>query len=214
MEKLRYYVIYITLVATIVGLFYYKKLPNKKAKSLLALIFISFLTEFIGRNFYYWFGLKNYIVFNLYFLITFNIYILLLLALLKKRVNKTISNCLLVLTNVFFIVDMIYLQDIFSEGLGYFFTLGSVFALILSSLYFVEMFSSNKASHFKKSIYFWYVLGILLFYIPFLPFMLASKMFLFEDLGALFSVVLFVLNILMYGSFIIGFIWSQKKYNY
>ncbi len=214
MENLRFYVIYITIAATIVGLFYYKKLPNKKAKSLLALIFISFLSEFIGRYFYPWFGLKNYIVINLYILIALSSYIILLGALLKNKLNKRISSVLLLLANVSFIINMIYLQDIFSEMLGYFYAFGTTSVLILSSLYFVEMFNSNKVLHYRKSIYFWYVLGILLFYVPFLPFLVASKMFLFKDLGSLFSIVLFVLNLLMYGSFIIGFIWSQKKYNY
>ncbi|MES2747714.1 MAG: hypothetical protein V4648_05015 [Bacteroidota bacterium] len=214
MENLRFYVIYITILATIVGLFYYNKLPNKKAKSLLVLIFLSFLAEFVGKFFYPWFGVKNYIVFNLYWLITFNGYVLLLSALLKKIINKRISNCFLLLINIFFIVNMIYLEDIFTQVLSYFFALGAVFTLILSSLYFVEIINSSKVLHYKKSIYFWFILGVLLFYIPFLPFMLASKMFLFNDLGAMFSVVLFVLNLLMYGSFIVGFIWSQKKYNY
>ena len=214
MSELRYYIIYLTLTATVVGLFYYKKLPNNKAKSLLALIFISFVTEIIGRFFFSWFGLKNYIIFNLYILISFSSYIVLLGALLKKIFNKRISNFLLLLINVSFIINMIYLQDVFAEMLIYFYTIGTTSVLILSSLYFVELFNSNRVSHYKKSIYFWYILGILLFYIPFLPFLVASKMFLFKDLGPMFSVVLFVLNLLMYGSFIIGFIWSQKKYNH
>lgn len=214
MEKLRFYVIYLTLAATIVGLYYYKKLPTKKAKLLWVLIFISFLSEFVGRYFYDWFGLKNYIVMNIYFLITIIGYIVLLGALLKRKVNKMISNVLLLLASLSFIINLIYFQDVFAQMLSYFYSIGSTCVLILSSLYFIEMFNSNKVLHYKKSIYFWYILGILLFYIPFVPFMLASKMFLFNDLGPMFSIVLFVLNLFMYGSFIIGFIWSQKKYNY
>lgn len=214
LKDLRFYVIYLTLIATIVGLFYYRKLPNKKAKSILAVIFISFLAEFIGKYFYPWFGIKNYIVINLYLLIAFNSYMLLLLALLKRKRNKLISNCFLLLINLSFIVDMIYLHDIFMGLLTYYFTVGSSLLLVLSTLYLVEMVNSNKILHYKKSIYFWYILGILLFYLPFMPFVLASKMFLFNDLGATFSIVLFVLNLLMYGSFIIGFICSQKKYNH
>ncbi len=214
MESLGNYVIYLTLIATVVGFFYYNKLPNKKAKSLLALILLSFLAEVIGRNFPYWFELENYIVFNLYILITLNSYIILLGLLLKKSASKRASSVFLLLLNLLFVIDMIYLHDIFEGMLTYYYTFGSTLVLILSSLYFVEMFNSNRSSHYKKSIYFWYILGILLFYIPFLPFMLASKMFLFENPAPLFGFMLFSVNVLMYGSFVIGFIWSNKKYNY
>jgi|SRR6478672_2373787 len=215
MKELRFYVIYLTLLATIVGLIYYRKLPNKKAKLLWVLILLSFLAEFVGRNFFDWFGLKNYIVFNLYDLITFSGYIIILGLLLKKTVNKRIANGLLLLVNSSFIINMVYFQDIFNGMLTTFFTVACTSVFLLSSLYFVEMFSSNKASHYKKSIYFWHIVGILIFYIPFLPYLIASKMFLFnEELMPTFSVAIFGLNVLMYSSFIIGFIWSQKKYNY
>jgi hypothetical protein len=78
----------------------------------------------------------------------------------------------------------------------------------------VEIFNSDRVLYYKKSIYFWFVLGILIFHVPYMPFMLAVKLFIKGDIQGLYSVVLFTLNLLMYSCFIIGFIWSEKRFNY
>lgn len=54
LESLRFYTMYLVLAAGIVGLFHLSKLPNGRSKSLLGIIFFSFLTEFLGIKIFGW----------------------------------------------------------------------------------------------------------------------------------------------------------------
>ena len=177
-------------------------------------IVFSFLTEFVGKYFTLWTGLINFSVYNFYMLASFSAYIILLYALLRKLACKRIAICLLIFFYLFYFFNLYYFQyqndTVFTNS----FALGVVFVLLLSCCYFIEIFNSEKILNFKKSIYFWFILGILLFHVPFLPFMLAIKWFLIKNDESIFSLVLFILNLLMNSCFIIGFLWSEKRYNY
>ena len=214
LENLRFYSIYLALLAGIVGLFFLYKLPGNKAKSLLGMIFFSVLTEFVGSNLTRWTGLINYCVFNIYILVSFTYYLILLKYLLVHRNHKRFADILLIIFVLFYICDFIFIQKTIFEAFTFSFAFGVIFVLILSCLYLVEIFNSKKILNFGKSIFFWFILGVLLFHVPFLPFMLAIKWFLIESNEIIYSLMLFILNLLMYGCFIIGFIWSEKKYNY
>jgi len=214
LENLRFYSIYLALLAGIVGLFFLYKLPDNKAKSLLGMIFFSVLTEFVGSNLTRWTGLINYCVFNIYILVSFTYYLILLKYLLVHRNHKRFADILLIIFVLFYICDFIFIQKTIFEAFTFSFAFGVIFVLILSCLYLVEIFNSKKILNFGKSIFFWFILGVLLFHVPFLPFMLAIKWFLIESNETIYSLMLFILNLLMYGCFIIGFIWSEKKYNY
>jgi len=213
-ENLRFYIIYLALLSSIIGIRFYNKLPNNKAKSLLYIIVFSFLTEFVGKYFTSWTGLINFSVFNFYMLASFSAYIILLYALLQKSTCKRIAIGFLIIFHLFYFFNLYYFQyqndTVFTNS----FALGVIFVLLLSCCYFVEIFNSEKILNFKKSIYFWFILGVLLFHVPFLPFMLAIKWFLIKNDESIFSLVLFILNLLMNSCFIIGFLWSEKRYNY
>lgn len=211
--NLRFYTGIIILVVFLVGLFNYSKLPDRRAKSLLGMLFVSLLTEIGGMSMGY-LGLKNFIVYNTYVLIIFNYYLLLLQSLLKKSFHKKLTNVFFFLFNTAFVADLFYMQDLFEEMLTFSFALGVIFVLILSFLYLMQVFNSNRVLHFKKSIYFWIVLGLLIFHIPFLPIMIAVELFLKPNPGPMFSISIFVLNLLMYTCFTLGFLWGKKKYNY
>lgn len=214
LENLRFYSIYLALLAGIVGLFFLYKLPGNKAKSLLGMIFFSVLTEFVGSNLTRWTGMINYCVYNFYILASFSYYLILLKYLLIQRSYRRTADIFLIVFILFYLSNLIFIQKSISETFTDSFALGVLFVLILSCLYLVEIFNSKKILNFRKSIFFWFILGVLLFHVPFLPFMLAIKWFLIESNETIYSLMLFILNVLMYGCFIIGFIWSEKKYNY
>jgi hypothetical protein len=214
LENLRYYIIYLALLTSVIGVFYYPKLPSNKAKFLLCLVSFSFVTELVGKYFTAWTGLLNYYVYNFYMLASFSSYIILLYMLLLKLLYKRLATLFLILFLLFYFINIMFLQNNPETTFTYSFAVGVGFVLILSCLYLVEIFNSDKILNFKKSIYFWFVIGILAFHVPFLPFMLALNWFLIDKDESVFSIVLFILNLLMYICFSIGFIWSEKKYNY
>lgn len=214
LENLRFYIVYLALIALIIGLVFFHKLPNYKSKSIVVLIFLSFVVEFIGINFSSWTGITNYFIFNFYMLLSFIYYIVLLKSLVKKMTYKITANIFLITFIGFYIVNFFLIQNNLNITFTYSFALGVFFILILSCLYLMELFDSDNILNFKYSIYFWFILGVLLFHVPFLPFMLAIDWFLIQRVESIYSLVIFVLNFFMYTCFIIGFVWSEKKYNY
>ncbi|MFD2940371.1 hypothetical protein [Flavobacterium notoginsengisoli] len=213
-EFLRSYIIYLALLSGIVGLFSLPKLPGNKAKFLVLLIWFSIITEIVGYYFTQWTGLLNYYVYNFYMFASFSAYILLLRALLTKQNNRIASIVFLTLFIITYCLNLLYFKNDMNRSFTYSFAIGVLLVLILSCLYLIEIFNSEKILNFKKSVFFWYVLGILVFHVPFTPFMLAINWFLIKQDESIFSLVLFILNFLAHSCFIIGFIWSEKKYNY
>ncbi|RZJ53790.1 MAG: hypothetical protein EOO44_07295 [Flavobacterium sp.] len=213
-EFLRSYIVYLALLSGTVGLLHLHKLPSNKAKFLLLLIWFSVLTEVVGYYFTQWTGLLNYYVYNFYMFVTFVAYIVLLRSLLQKITNRISAALFLILFIVSFFLNILYFKEDINHSFTYSFAIGVILVMLLSCLYLVEIFNSDKILNFKKSVFFWYILGILVFHVPFLPFMLAINWFLIKQDESVFSLVLFILNFLAHGCFIIGFVWSEKKYNY
>lgn len=214
LANLRFYIIYLALFAGIVGIIFLHKLPNNKAKSLVVMIWFSVVTEFVGINFTKWTHLLNYIVFNIYILVSFSYYIILLRKLLNSLKYKKIATFFLIAFFLFFLINHL-LFDVSIDRIDTIsFALGISFVVFLSCRYLFETVNSNKILDFQNSIFFWFIIGIMLFHVPFLPFMLSIEWFLIDYNQNVTSLILFFLNLLMYCCFIIGFVWSEKKYNY
>ncbi|WP_345139470.1 hypothetical protein [Flavobacterium ginsengiterrae] len=213
-EFLRSYIIYLALLSGSIGLISMHKLPGKKAKFLVILIWFSVLIELVGYYFTYLTGLLNYYVYNFYMFVSFSAYILLLRSLLLKISYRLTAVYFLILFIVSFFLNIMYFKEDTNRSFTYSFAIGVLLVLILSCLYLVEIFNSDKILNFKRSVFFWYILGILVFHVPFTPFMLAINWFLIKQDDSIFSLVLFILNFLAHSCYIIGFLWSEKKYNY
>jgi len=213
-EFLRSYIIYLALLSGCIGLISMHKLPGKKAKFLVILIWFSVAIELVGYYFTYWTGLLDYYVYNFYMFVSFSAYILLLRSLLLKINYRMTAVYCLILFVVSFFLNIIYFKEDANRSFTYSFAIGVLLVLILSCLYLVEIFNSDKILNFKRSVFFWYILGILVFHVPFTPFMLAINWFLIKQDDSVFSLVLFILNFLAHSCFIIGFLWSENKYNY
>ena len=213
-QDLSQYTIYIALLSAIPGIFFYNKLPNNKAKSLLCFIWLSFIIDYIGLHFWQWTGILAYPIYSLYILFSFSYYIILLKSLLIKINNQRFASVTLFTFWLFYVIDFTFLQNILTKTLTYSFFLGVFLLLAVSCLYLLEIFNSKKILNFKKSIFFWFVIGILIFNVTFLPYMIAIDFVLVQNLRSILNLVLFVLNLFMHCCFLIGFIWSEKRYNY
>jgi hypothetical protein len=215
LENLRFYTGFLHLLSGIIGIAFWYKLPNNRAKLFLFSIWFSVLVEVIGNYFTEWTGgLLNYWVFNVYIFVLFSVYIMLLKSLLKRVPYRCIATFFLISFMLVSILNWLFLQNGMQTILTYSYAVGVIFITILSAFYLFELFSTNLILSYSKSIYFWFVLGILIFHVPFLPFMLSLDWFLIKVTSTTYGIILFFLNLLMNTSFIIGFIWSQKKYNY
>ena len=212
---LRYFPGLFALITVIIGLLNWSKLPNYKSKLSLFTIVLTFLIEVLGPLFSFWTGLLNYYIFNIYIYILFQLYFYILVKILKNYQCKVLGSLFMIIYTTVFILNLIFQfetlgHDIYS-GL---YSLGVLLFIILSTFYFIELFNSSNVLNYKKNIFFWFVIGVLLFHVPFLPFMLSLEWFLIDYSSSIYWIVLFILNLIMNTCFIIGFLWTEKKYNY
>ncbi|NHN27552.1 hypothetical protein FIA58_017875 [Flavobacterium jejuense] len=218
LENLRYIPGLFAFITTIIGLLNWSKLPNYKSKLFLLSVILSVFTEISAIYFPKWTGLQNYFIYDIYTLILFLIYYFILSSIMRKYTNKIIAFAFIILYLISTIFSLIYNQNkIGLEIIPEIYALSVLFLVILSILYLIELFNSSNILNYKKSIFFWFILGSLLFHVPFLPFMLTLKWWFLESETygtTIYWIIIIMLNLIMNSCFTIGFIWTEKKHNY
>ena len=212
MEEIRFLSKYLALAVLIFGLYSYKNYSNTKAKYFIFSILYAVLTEFIGSNFHNWFGIVNYAVYNVFIIIQLTFFLWWFQHIIESQKRKNIIKIFIGLYLVYSVVNMCYLQDFILGNQTYTYAVGVIFLLIAIGFYFVETFNKDSVLNITDSILFWFTLGVLLFYGTFMPFLFASKLFLLGDKWIL-SLVTFLLNVIMYTCFAVGFYKSYKNNN-
>jgi len=109
--------------------------------------------------------------------------------------------------------EQLFLQQVKWIWLSMSYTIGNITLLVLGIIYFLQLFSSEKIADYKRQLFFWVNLGLMLFYVGTCPYYAMFKT-LYETQPALFHALAWVsviLNYVMYGFFIIGFLWSRKE---
>ncbi|VXB69112.1 conserved membrane hypothetical protein [Flavobacterium sp. 9AF] len=215
LENLRYFPGLFAFISTIIGLLNWSKLPNYKSKLTLFTIALTLFIEISGPLFSLWTGLLNYYIFNIYIFILFQLYFYILVKILKNYRCKILGSLFMIIYTICFILNLIFqLETLGHDIYSGLYSLGVFMFIILSTFYFIELFNSSNVLNYKKNIFFWFIIGVLLFHVPFLPFMLSLEWFLIEYISSIYLIVLFILNLIMNTCFIIGFLWTEKKYNY
>lgn len=215
LETLTISIRYIALLSAIIATLAYSRYARGRAKYFLYSIWFTVITEFSYKIVYYQILRGEYpihFIVNIYIIIQFLFYFFWYRYLIYTTRYRKWILIIAFLFIMFNILNTIFLQDFIYERQTYSYIIGTIFVIISICLYFVEVFKDDFILHFQRSVYFWFSLGILLFFIPFLPFMIASEFFNYG--GDLYSLVIFILNVVMHSCFVIGVLWSKKKYNY
>lgn len=150
--------------------------------------------------------LSNFFIYNLYMPIIFIAQNFLFYKLRQQNKKVFVVTSLIILIIWLFEVGM-------AQGLnhGYFFyTYVAGTLILLVNVYEYIVFTMNSADVVKieKSRYFWISIGILVFYIPFLPVMMGVKYSLIQV--EIYRAIVFLLVILQHTSFIIGLRWGNR----
>jgi len=208
LEELRLYSKYLALVVAIVGLFKYKDYAHTKAKYFLFSVWYIVFTEFLGKYFYKLFNMPNFCVYNTYMLVQLSFYLWWIRLLIQSEVKRKILTAFITVFVVAHLIDDIFLHSFFYESSSYGYAVGVVFVVIAICFYMIEQFNSEKVLTITSSKYFWFLIGILIFNATYLPFKIALKYFLFGDIRPL-SVVNFVLCVILYCCFLVGFLKAK-----
>lgn len=219
LEELRSFTGYLALATLIFGIFSYKNYSSTNAKYFIYSILFSVIVEFtslyfesFGKFYSNIFGDTNYPIANIFIIVQITFFLWWIRFILNSNSRKRIIGLLIIAFLVFAALNTMYGQVFMTRLQTYTYAIGVIFLLIAISFYFVESFNKETIFNVTDSLQFWLILGVLLFYGTFMPFMFAFDLFLSGD-QRIFSLVLFSLNAIMYACFTIGFYKTYKARN-
>lgn len=204
------FVLWFQVVAAIIGtIYYYKYKQTNFLKYFIFLLYYMAVNEFAALYYSRNIKIQNSVFFNIAQIFEFSFFLILYQKTLVKSIYKKILVVFLVLyylSIVFFCVVDNFIEDFF--GISY--IIGSFFTSIGIIFYLAEILNSDRVFHLFRSLLFWISIGMLMYYVPSIPFWIVRRYFesssIIPSIFYLNYFLVFLYNLL----FIIGFIWSQK----
>jgi hypothetical protein len=210
---------YLALATLIFALVTYRNYSRTNAKYFIFCIIFSVITEFVSLHYnlfgtYYSniFGETNFPIANIFTIIQITFFLWWIRHILNSANRKKMIGIFIIIYLLFAAFNIIYGQPFMTDVQMYTYAVGVIFLLITISFYFIESFNKETIFNITDSIYFWFILGVLLFYGTFMPFFFAFRLFLLEN-ELIFSIVTFGLNMIMYSCFAVGLYKSYKIKN-
>ena len=180
--------------ASFISLLYYKHHRTKFAFFLCLILMINVLCELIGV-YYKYIGGNSY---NLYFIYTFFVFNLITVKYLEIVKSQLLRN-LIILCNVFFILFsffVFYKKSMFP----YLIMLGGVNTSLNAFFYLKELLLSNEIINYKSLLPFWVSVGMLVFYLPSIPFFASLNYMKNRDLFFILDILIILMNLfIIYG---------------
>ena len=208
-ESLLYINTVLQFVAAIVATIYFKKYRRSSEKYFLYFLWFTFLIETSAAI------LKSSCpttvgwLYNIFSFVSVLFYFYWYYEILKA---KYIGVVVLILTGLFVLMTTLaYVLPEEFKNQGYAFVVGAIGLLILTLFHFYQLLNSNEVLIIKHKLSFWISTGLLLFYVGIIPMVLLTKTIVISPFSRV--IILISLNIILYGCYIIGFIWTKKKYN-
>lgn len=149
---------------------------------------------------------NNDILYNIFTIISFPFYFSWFYKVLKKR--KWFVYISMISFSITFLYDL-FNKNPFHEFYLSPIIIGSFFILILTVSYFVELLNTDSITSFASSQKFWIVTGLFAFYIGLLPLLLFHSYLNYG--GDFYTIVITVLNVVLYSCYFISFICLRKK---
>ncbi len=197
------------LLAAIIATVHFKKYSFSTEKFFLYFLWYTFALEVTGAILGYVFEVKNIWLYNAFTITSFLFYFYWYHTILKRKIFKNIVIVFSIIFTVIAIVNLVYQSWL--EYHMYTLIAGALFVLVLTIFHFYQLLNSDEVLIVKYKLSFWISTALLLFYMGIIPLFSLSGYIKFRGLSYL--LILLSLNIILYGCYIIGFIWTKKKYN-
>lgn len=192
--------LYFQFIAALLSCFFLKK-ESFFLRILSLFLIVTFLVELIGD---YLNGLKvdNFTLYHFYTLFEFSIIFIMLKSVIKQKKLLIYSSVLL------FVLLFLWVLAFFSRKYLFVMTIvGSFNVGYLVFLYLRELLLSNELINYKKQLPFWVSVGLIVFYLPSIPFFSFWNFMKDRSLLPILEALVILMNIII--SF--GLIWSNKK---
>ena len=193
------------ILTAIIATIYYKKYKGTPLNIVVFYLWYTVVLEYVAQYYLYY----NAWWYN----IGINIEILFYLYLYYQYIsNKSIKKFILIggtIYESYFLINYLVLSDNWNVYQNFPFTLGALLIIVVVFMFLLEMFQSDKVMYSGRYLIFWISLGLLFYNIIPLPLFVARSFI--KNMASMMNIQ-FIANILMYFSFIYGFIWSSMNY--
>lgn len=205
-------IICVEFLSVIIASVYFFKNRKSKLKYFLYFLWYSFLNELVGKYLADYSQLDNTIMYNVYLIIYFLFIFYLYWDNLERKLFKNVISILTIIYSLVYIVNFFVLKNFTTKLQVYPFMIGSCFLIITVILYFIEVLNSEKIVLMTKELLFWISLGLLLFNIGIIPWLIMLSYFpiVFVDNLTILKSLFNCLVIILYICYIIGFICGHK----
>jgi hypothetical protein len=200
-------------LACITGLLCWAKLYPRFWKAFPIYLFIITCCEFAG-----WYmnthGIKGSKIMYSYFVVPLEF--LFMYFLYYKNLPKQFLKTVFAFSLIYLLSwggELIFVQHTKWIWLSMSYTVGNIIMLILGIIYFLQLLKSEKLLSYKKQIFYWVNLGLMLFYVGTFPFY-ATLGILYKEAPKLYEILYWMsvtLNYFLYSFFIIGFLCSNTN---
>ncbi|MFK5973047.1 MAG: hypothetical protein QM485_07175 [Flavobacteriaceae bacterium] len=208
-EKYLLLITILEFVTAVLATVLFKKYTDSREKYFLYFLWFTVFVEIGGALMRYVFSVENFWLYNFYMVISFLFYFYWYYLILKqKNVQRTVLVFSVVFTGVA-LWNLVFQS--WAEYHQYTFVVGALFTLIVTVFHFWQLLYSNQILVIQYKLSFWISSGLLLFYIGMVPLMLLSRYF--KLTGSSYYILIISLNGILYGCYIIGFLWTKEKYN-
>ena len=201
--------IVLELVAAVVATRTFKKYKLSNEKYFFHFLWYTFLVELLALVLQNIFEINASLLYAVFTFTSFMFYFGWYYRVLERKVFKGLVVGFAILYAIIHIVAMV--PGWFDGPKSYAFATGSISLLILTLLHFYQLLKSDEVLIVKHKLSFWISTALLLFYIGIIPLILLAS-YLDID-GGNYKTILLILNVVLYGCYIIGFLWTKKEYN-
>ena len=209
-EDLLFLTTAVEFAAALMAIVHYRKYRASNEKYFLIFLWYTFLVDLVGAGLGHIYNLDNYWLYNGYLVTMYLFYFYWYYRILKSRVfrrfTRLFSAVFIVVAFASFIFQPINIYHMYT------FNVGALFVLILTVFHFYQLLNDDQVLIVKYKLSFWISTGLLLFSVGMIPLFSLSEYLDFQ--GAGYIITLVSLNVILYGCYIIGFIWTKKSYNH
>ncbi len=196
------------LLAAIFAIIFFKKYVRSNERYFLFFLWFTFIMDATGVVRTQVFSLESKLLYSIFTMTGFLFYFYWYYIILKTKIFKRVA---LLSTTLFIVITVITYVFPELQEQGYAFVTASISLLVLTFFHFYQLLTGDDVLIVKYKLSFWISTALLLFYIGILPLMLLAEYI--EINGMSYNIILLSLNVILYGCYIIGFIWTKKEYN-
>lgn len=198
-------------LAAVIAIVFYRKYKHTALRFFPLILAYVFLNEIVADLIYSYLGGKINLLYTIYNVIFFLFFYYVFWNFVKKPGFRKLIKFATIIYVLACFVNPFY-KDIIDTPQLFSYTVGACLLIFCIILYYIEILSTDRILLINQELLFWISIGLLLFYVGYLPIKL-TRHYSASDANEFITlrVVQFILIIIMNGCFIFGFLWTKKK---